>query len=63
MSRIVDAARNLPKDPGHALATFGDRVLQIHPTLETMDNNDAEFIINFVMKFSKKFGIYPVDVP
>jgi hypothetical protein len=54
MSKIVDTARDLPKDPGLALATFADRASQII-TRRLIDIEEAEFVIDFVNKFSTKF--------
>src|ERR1700730_82862 len=55
MSKIVDAARSLPKDPGLAIVTFAERALAIHPAAHTMKPEDSEFAINFVEQFTTKF--------
>jgi hypothetical protein len=57
MSKIVDAARNLPRDPQVALVTFAERAIIIHKSTGNLDAADAEFILSFVSKFSKKFDI------
>ena len=57
MSKITDAARNLPRDPRLALVNFAGRALSVYKIEGLPDIVDAEFIINFINKFSTKFDI------
>jgi hypothetical protein len=62
MSKVTDAAKDLPSDPEFALVTFSEKVNVYYNSITGgLTDNDAIFAIRFVRLFLQKFQI-DIDV-